>query len=134
MGRMRSVGIGRFGQCAAVLAAVLVAAAVGFGSTSPSQAQLPDVSLLNKLQKLKKPPAGNAPAQVPKGMVGVPGGKGRGGVPLRPGIAARPGVGLPNAATMPNGRMPGTNGLPNNARFNPAMPNARTGIGLNAKA
>jgi hypothetical protein len=133
---MRSVGSGRFGQCAAVIAAAFVIAAIGFGSSSPSHAQLPDLGLLNKLKDLKKPPAGKAPAQVPKGIVGVPGAKGPAGVPMRPGLANRPGVGRPNAATMPNGRMPGPNGLPNNARINPAIPNAKTGVapGLNAKA
>jgi subtilisin family serine protease len=130
---MGSVGNGRFGQCAAVVAAVVIAA-VGLGTGSPSHAQIPDLGVLNKLKNLKKPPAGKAPVQVPKGVVGVPGAKGPVGVPLRPGFANRPGVGVPNAATLPNGRMP--NGLPNNARINPAIPNTKTGIapGLNAKA
>src|SRR5258708_4761595 len=134
MGRMRSIGNGRFGQFAAVVAAPLVAAAIGFGASSPSHAQLPDLGLLNKLKNLKKPPAGKA--QVPKGVVGVPGAKGPGRGPIRPGFANRPGVGGPNAATMPNGHSPAPNGLPNNARINPALPNTKTGIApaLNAKA
>src|ERR1700704_6443279 len=134
MAHMRSANRSRFGQIAAVVTATLISAAVGFGAVAPTQAQIPDLNLLNKLKSLKKAP-GNAPVQVPRrGAVGVPGLKGP-GIPGRPGFANRPGIG-PNGVAMPNGRMP--NGLPNNAHINPATANTKTGLpggagGLNAK-
>jgi subtilisin family serine protease len=131
---MRSVRNGRFGRFGAVAATMLVIATVGFGSSSPSHAQRPDPGLLNKLKNLKRPPVGRSPAQVPRGVVDLPGTKGQAGISMRPGFAGRPG--LQNAATMPNARSPAPNGLPNNARINPAIPNANAGTtpGLNAKA